>query len=55
MSIVIKEIVVNTTVEPEKRQEGEWIIPPGMIEQIKEEVLKAMERCEYVELKRKER
>lgn len=55
MPVVIKEIIVNTTVEPEKRQEGEWVIPPGMIEQIKEEILKELDRHEYVEFKRKER
>lgn len=55
MSIVIKEIVVKTTVESEKRQEREWVIPPEMVEQIKEQVLREIDRYDYVELKRKER
>ena len=55
MAIVIKEIIVKTTVEPEKQPEREMVLPSDWIERIKEEVLKEVERTDFVEPRRKER
>lgn len=59
MAIVIKEIVVKTTVEQMKRQEvqasPEVFISPEVLERLKEEIWNELERRGRIESKRKER
>lgn len=56
MSVVIKEIIVKTTVEREKRQEREEaVIPQEMLDRLKEEILREMAWQEQFEPRRKER
>lgn len=55
MPIVIKEIVIKTTVTQEKEREGENVVPAELLEQLKEEILREIPRNEYIEYRRRER
>lgn len=56
MSLVIKEIIVKTTVEQEPAAEPAGVFTPEMMERLKEEILSEIARYEYNnEPKRRER
>lgn len=57
MAIVIKEMVVKTTVEATPRQEEkrEMTLPQDVLEQLKEEILRELEHDVQQLVKRKER
>lgn len=55
MPIVIKEIVIKTTVTQEKERERENVVPAELLEQLKEEILREIPRNEYIEYRRRER
>ena len=55
MPVVIKEIVIKTTVTQEKKEEPECVIPAGLLEELKEEILREIPRYEYADYKRRER
>lgn len=57
MAIVIKEIVVKTTVEatPRQEEEREMTLPHEVLEQLKEEILRELEHEVQQLVKRKER
>lgn len=55
MPVVIKEIVVKTTVLQEKERETGSGVTAELLEQLKEEILQEVTRIEYVEPKRRGR
>lgn len=55
MPIVIKEIVIKTTVTQEKERERENVVSAELLEQLKEEILREIPRNEYIEYRRRER
>lgn len=55
MPVVIKEMVIKTTVTQEKEEERENIISAELLEQLKEEILREIPRNEYIDYRRRER
>lgn len=55
MPVVIKEIVIKTTVIQEKEEERENVISVELLEQLKEEILREIPRSEYIDYRRRER
>lgn len=55
MPVVIKEIVIKTTVTQEKEQEPESVVSTELLEQLKEEILREIPRFESTDYKRRER
>lgn len=55
MPVIIKEIVIKTTVTQEKEQESENVVSTELLEQLKEEILREIPRYEGVDYKRRER
>lgn len=55
MPVVIKEIIIKTTVIQERKQERESVVSVELLEQLKEEILREIPRYEVTDYRRRER